>query len=265
MGFKENLLKKIKIDHLAKQVLASISHPDSDLRIDKTVMKSLLEMAPYKPVKERDLELYIQDISDGLKKIIVLDNELPIYKTTIADVALRKSPTIKEMINIRNAIKIINDKDVKVSRKKQSLEIIQKECIDLIDLSFEKSDLEDIENDGVISLDRGYTEGVIESIVLFSALLGYKEAPKAFQINHCKLIGTLTKKETGEMLLGPVVIYNIMHNILQFIQEPVSSLKESHIRHLHSVAAGKEKALYESAAVLGYLKNEILKKKGNVL
>ena len=49
---------------------------------------------------------------------------------------MRKSPTIKEMISIRNAFKIINDKDVKISTKDESLKTIQKECIDLIDLSF---------------------------------------------------------------------------------------------------------------------------------
>ncbi|MBW1814368.1 MAG: hypothetical protein JRJ39_12055 [Deltaproteobacteria bacterium] len=223
-------------------------------------MRSILELSPYKARKERDLELYIQETNTNQKKIIVLDNELPIYNTTIEDVALRKSPTIKEMVNIRNAIKIINDKDVKTSRKEESLKIIQKECIDMIDLSFEKSDLDEIENDGVISLERGYPEGVIESISLFAELLGYTEAPKAFKINHCKLFGALTKKENKEMLLGPIVIYNIMHNTIKLIDESISSVKEFQMKHLHNIATEKEKAVKEGASVIKHLKDEIIKR-----
>jgi len=260
MPFKENLLKKIKIDDMAKKVLASIGPSDSGLKIDKETMRSILELSPYELRRERDLELYIQKTSSDQRKIVVLDNELPIYSTTIEDVILRKSPTIKEMLNIRNAIKIINDKDVKISRKEESLKIIQKECIDMINLSFEKSDLNGIENDGAISLERGYSEGVIESISLFAELLGYTEAPKAFKIGHCKLFGALTKKINNEMMLGPVVIYNIMHNSIKLIDESISSVKEFQMKHLHSIATGKEKAVKEGASVFKHLKDEISKR-----
>ena len=97
-------------------------------------------------------------------------------------------------------IKIINDKDVKISRKEESLKRIQTDCIDMIDLSFDKPDLDEIENDGVVSLERGYTEGVMESIILFAELLGYTDAPKSFKVNHCRLFGVLQKKENNEKL-----------------------------------------------------------------
>jgi len=245
---------------MAKKVFASIGPSDSGLKIDKETMRSILEFSPYKPRKERDLELYIQETNTDKNKIIVLDNELPIYNTTIEDVALRKSPTIKEMVNIRNAIKIINDKDVKTSRKEESLKIIQKECIDMIDLSFKKADLDEIENDGMISLERGYDEGVIESISLFAELLDYMDVPKVFKISHCKLFGALTKKENNETLLGPVVIYNIMHNTIKFIDEPISSAKEPQRKYLHRIATGKEKAVMEGTDVFKHLKGEIIKR-----
>ena len=260
MSFKENLLKKIDIDNMAKKALASIGPADSGLKIDKEIMRSILELSSYEPKKERDLELFIQKTNADLKRIIVLDNELPIYNTTIEDVALRKSPTIKEMLSIRNAIKIINDKDVKISRKEESLRHIQKECIDMIDLSFEKSDLDEIENDGVMSLERGYTEGVIESIILFAELLEYTEAPKTFNVSHCKLFGALEKKETNEIVFGPIVIYNIMHNTIKWVEDPLSSLKEFHLKLLHNIATGKEKAAKEGAAVFQLLKDEIIKR-----
>jgi hypothetical protein len=260
MAFKENLLKKMNINHMAKKILASIGPSDSGLKIDKETMRSLLEMSPYEPIKERDLELYIQRSTNDQKKIIVLDNELPIYETTIEDVALRKSPTVKEMVTIRNIVKIINDKDVKISRKEQSLKTIQLECIGLLDLSFNRSDLDEIENDGVISLERGYSEGVIESISLFAELLEYTEAPKAFKVSHCQLFGHISKKENNEIGFGPAVIYNLMHNTITFIDESINNLNKSQIKHLHSIASGKETAVLEGAPVLKHLKDEIIKR-----
>ena len=47
MSFKENLLKKIQIDALAKRVISSLGPPDSGMRIDKEAMRSLLEMSIY--------------------------------------------------------------------------------------------------------------------------------------------------------------------------------------------------------------------------
>jgi len=51
----------------------------------------------------------------------VFDNELPIYHTTVADVALRKSPYWQQMFSIRNIKKIMNRHDVLVSEGKESL------------------------------------------------------------------------------------------------------------------------------------------------
>ncbi|MBU2621632.1 MAG: hypothetical protein KKD92_04875, partial [Proteobacteria bacterium] len=112
MSFKENLLKKIRIDKMAEKMLNSIGPPDSGRKVDKETMRKMLEMSAYQTRKERDLELYIHDNADGIKRILVLDNELPLYNTTVDDVVLRKSPTLKEMLSIRNALKILNDADV---------------------------------------------------------------------------------------------------------------------------------------------------------
>ena len=126
MSFKENLLKKIEINKLSRKVLQTLGPADSGLKIDKEAMRNLLETGPYQYRKERDLDLYIEQPDDGESIILVLDNELPIYKTTIEDVLIRKSPYTKEMLNIRNIIKILKDSDVKISRKEASVEIVQK-------------------------------------------------------------------------------------------------------------------------------------------
>ena len=117
MSFKENLLKKIKIDKMARQAIASIGPVDSGRKIDKKIMRELLEMTGYTYKRKRDLDLYIEDIGAEKTRILVLDNDLAIYNTSVYDVAMRKSPTVKEMMNPFNVVKILKDTDVVISKK----------------------------------------------------------------------------------------------------------------------------------------------------
>jgi hypothetical protein len=254
MSFKENLLTKLKIDHLANKVIASIAPVESGSKVDKDAMRSLLEMSPYQHQKERDLDLYIEDIDQVQKKIFVLDNELPIYLTTIDDVVMRKSPLIKEMVKIRNIIKILKDTDVKLSRKEDSVKAIQKECIDRLDLSFAASDIDEIARDGKASLERDYADGVIECLDLFAELLDYQAPPKAFQLGRHKMIGDLTPKAGGEVLYGPIIIYSQIHGTLKLIDEPISSFDKTRIEIFQQVAEGKQKAAAEGPDVFEHLK-----------
>ena len=54
-------------------------------------------------------------------KVLVFDNELALYHSTVDDVALRKSPEWKEMVSIRTVRRILNDQDVVVSKGKESI------------------------------------------------------------------------------------------------------------------------------------------------
>jgi len=261
MSFKENLLTKLKINKLAQKVIASIGPVESGSKVDKDAMRRLLEMSPYQHQKERDLDLYVEATEQEQKKIFVLDNELPIYQTTIGDVAIRKSPLIKEMVKIRNIIKILKDADVKLSRKDESVKAIQKECIDQLDLSFNAADIDEIVKDGQAALEKDYPDGVIECLELFAELLDYKPAPKAFQLGRHKIFGGLTAKAGGEVLYGPMFIYSLIHGRLKLIDEQISSLDESKIELVQQVAAGKQKAAVEGADVFEHLKNTVLKEK----
>ncbi len=260
MSFKENLLAKIKINGLAAKVIDSIGPAESGRKIDKETMRSLLEMSPYQYQKARDLDLYVENMDQEQKKIFVLDNELPIYKTTIDDVAMRKSPLIKEMANIRNMIKILKDSDVKLSRKQESVKAIQSDCIDPLDLSFNESDIDEIAKDGQTSFERHYPDGVIECLELFAELLDYKPAPKAFQLSRHKIIGELTPKAGGELLYGPMIIYSLLHGTLKVIEDQISSFDKTKIELIQQVATGKQKAAIEGTDVFEYLKNTVLKK-----
>lgn len=257
MAFKQNLLMKIRIDRLTSGIIASVGSADSDKKTDKEAMKQLLEMSSYRYRKERDLNLYISDQAE-VHKILVLDNELAIYDSTPQDVGLRKSPTVREMLNVFNVIKILNDSDVVKSKREESVRIIQRDCIARLDLSFGKTDIEEIEIDGMASLESGYAEGVTESLSLFAELLNYVSAPKTFQISGHRIMGKLHKKENGETLFGSVIIYSIIHNTLKRIDKQLStSSKEDH-EFLSRIALGKEKASQESIEVFRILKDVII-------
>ena len=182
MSFRDNLLKKIEIDKNAKAVLDSIGPAGSVHKVDKTSMIYLLDRAAYRYEKKRDLDLYYKEQDDGKKRIVVLDNDLSIYHTTIDDVVIRKSPYVKEMISIRNVIKILNDTDVVVSKKEASVRAIQKESVDALDLSFDESDLEEIQKSGTEALAISNSEGVMEALLLFCEILGYVTPPKSFVV-----------------------------------------------------------------------------------
>ena len=256
MSFKDNLLKKIKIINMSKKVLSSIGPPDSERKTDKATMRRLLGMSPYTLTKKRDLDLYIKGDPEEKGEILVLDNELAIYNTTTDDVALRKSPTIKEMVSVRNAIKILSDSDVVISKKEETVNTIRKECIDLLDLSFNKADIEEIEKEGSASLENGYSDGVIESLSLFAELLGFSPPPKAFKIRHCEIIGYLIKKESGKIVFGPAVIYSLTYNTLKLIEKKIGSFDKGGMEYFNQVIAENQEASKEGADVFQYLKEQ---------
>lgn len=259
MSFKKNLLKKIQIGQLSRKVLASFGPPGDPGKIDKDAMRGLLEMSPYLYQKERDLDLFIEKLDGEPSKILVLDNELPIYRTTVEDVAIRKSPYTKEMLSIGNIIKILKDSDVKISRKEASVQLIQKECINRLDLSYNASDIEMIAKEGADSLENGYTDGILESLALFAELLGYQPPPKAFRIRHHEICGAVTEKQSGEIVYGPAVILSLVDNSLGMIENKISSHDKARIEFFQQVDQGKERPDIEGKEVFRYLKNAVLK------
>ena len=257
MPFKDDLLKKLRINQLSRKVLASIGSAESGLKIDKDAMRSLLEIGPYQYQKERDLDLYIQKGDGELSRILVLDNELPIYETTVEDVLIRKSPYTKEMLSIKNIIKILNDSDVKLSRKEASLESVQKECIDSLDLTYNPSDIEAIAAQGADSLANNYFDGILECLALFAELLGYQAPPKVFRIRHHESFGKVAEKENGERLYGPAVVLSHIDNLLVMTKEPIGSFDTGQVALFQKIARGEEKAPLEGKEVFRYLKEAV--------
>lgn len=263
MAFKENLLKKIRIDQLADQVLASIGPEGSEAKLDKNAMRQLLALSPYVHHRERDLDLYVHETDSAVQNILVLDNELPIYRTTLEDVAMRKSPELGEMVKIRNIIKILKDSDVKISRKAESLRAVQAESIARLDLTFTTADIDDIRREGIASLESGYAEGVNESLQLFAELLGYRPPPKPFKVPHSTIYAAAYRKESGEHVIGPVVIFSLIHNALRLSEEQFGSLDKTRVEQFHAIASAKEGTSIQGAAVFEYLRNLVLRSRAN--
>ena len=257
MGFKENLLKKIQIDELVKSARETIRPTESGRRVDKDIMARLLELGGYSSIKERDLTLYILDGDKNNGRFLVLDNDLAIYQTSVADIGLRKSPTVKEMISLRNIKKILVDTDVVLSRKEASLNTIRKACIDQLDLNFDVSDIEAIVQEGQFALERGDHDQVRESLSLFSELLSYAPAPPPFQTKGHEIMGNLAKAEDGEIRFGPLVLYDPDRNILKYIDSPIGSFDKEKMENFKKVLRNEADASVEGAGVFDKLKTEI--------
>lgn len=256
MGFRENLLKKIHINRSADSVMRSINPTDSAKRIDSEAMRELLEMGNYARQQERDLSLYI--LNDD--HILALDNELKIYNCPAEDIGLRKSPTVKEMISIRNAIKILNDKDVVVSRKADTVKRIHHDMINELDLSYDESDIESMVNDGIDAYKNNYTDGVVEILTLFADLLEYKNAPKDFRMSHHHIWGITAESKSGGWLFGPAIIFGLMHNKLKMIETSINSKDKADMERFQQIVKGESDADLTDAAVFNALKHAVLKK-----
>ena len=262
MAFKDNLLKKIKIETLCFKVTGSIGAPDSGNKIDRQAMRELLAMTDFRAQKERDLELYVRADVAGKQDVIVLDNELALYRTTVDDVVLRKSPTLREMISIRNAFKILNDKDVVVAKRSDTVRKIGEELIDSLDLSYTPDDVTAIVDDGAASLQKEYGDGVAECLLVLAEILGYKKPPKVLSQKHYVIWGALERKERGGGFFGPVVTYSYIHNTLRWIDRKIDISNKEQILEFQEEISSKAPSAKMGEGVLLHL-NALIKPGGH--
>jgi hypothetical protein len=244
MGFKENLTRKIEIDRLAAHIIDSVSAgPDSSKRIDKSAARKLLAMAGWQVRRERDLELYLPPEGEN-GTVLVLDNDLPLYRTSVADVALRKSPTVKEMISIRNVKRILNDGDVVIDKKAGTVARFQAAAIARLDLRYTAEDVSSIAYDGAASLESRYPEGVIEALDLLAELLDYAPPPRIFASAHHHICGRLAQ-EGGALRYGPLAVFSRVHNRLWFVDRPLNAADEADGAYFQQVLQAKARVAAE--------------------
>jgi len=257
MTFRENLLKKIAIDRLARRLTATIGPPDSGRRIDRDLARQLLGIAGYEQVRKRDLELYLVPSPSQSPHVLVLDNDLPIYSTTPDDVAMRKSPVVKEMVKIRNIIKILNDSDVVASKKGDSVEKIRVQCIAALDLTYTSEDIKNIETQGSTALDNGYLEGISEALGLFAELLGYTSSPGPLKIPHLSIYGKMDTSPEAGRSFGPMILFDRVNNTLRLIDREISLADKEQLQFTRSVAEGQQAATAEGPAVFAFLRDAV--------
>jgi hypothetical protein len=142
--------------------------------LDKGLTQELLDMTDFENKKVKDLQLYIRPLEGEIMEVVVLDNDLPIYHTTVADVALRKSPHWQQMFSIRNIKKIMNDQDVIISKGKESIKRLHGNALALLDLTYSRDDLAPLMEDARQGLDQKSTEQIQDSLDLFLHLLGFQ-------------------------------------------------------------------------------------------
>jgi hypothetical protein len=189
MSFKENLKAKINLDRLFRKLISTIKEPPGKWWLDKVLTQELLDMTDLERKKFRDLDLYIRPLEGENMEVLVFDNELPIYHTTVADVALRKSPRWQEMFSIRNIKKIMNHHDVLVSKGKESLKRLHANAMALLDLTYTRYDLTLLVEDARGGLERKSVEQIQESLDLFVDLLDFEPVSLGGQEQDLQIFG----------------------------------------------------------------------------
>jgi len=261
MSFMENLKQKLLIDTLAETVSRSIGAPGAFRKIDRETMRRLLSLSPFVLEKRRDLDLYFRELEPGIGEVLVLDNELPLYgNTTLDDVTLRKSPDLKEMISIRNVIKILNDSDILMYKGREALRYVQDRALDLLDLRYEEGDIQEMADKGLEAFARADSEAVMQMLDLFVEILGYESVPAEVLVNDYVMFGASHKDESGKQTFGPIVMYNNKTNTIRLIKTRVPTGDPIQRSVIPGVALGEVAPDAEDYGAFDFLKEEVFKK-----
>ena len=265
MSFKENLLRKIELERLASQVIASCGTEESRHPVDKEAMRSLLELSPYQYQRERDLDLYVKPLEGELRMILVLDNMLPIFQSTVKDVVTRRSPRTLEMWNFRTIRNILVDSDIKMSIRAKSVETVLMDAVAQLDLSYTDTDIENLARDGMGWLAGNNASRVEKSLTLFATLLGYQELSNYLGLEHIVCYGVFASGPDNDSTFGPLVLYRPDDNTLAWINESMSQSDSKKMEFLRSVAAGESSVPVTGDVVFEKLQANVLEQPGRVL
>jgi hypothetical protein len=258
MSFKDNLLQKLELERLAAQVIASCGTEQSQHPVDKEAMRRLLELSPYQYQRQRDLDLYVKPAEGELKMILVLDNKLPIFRSTVQDVVVRRSPRTLEMWKISTIRKILVDSDIKLSTRAKSVETVLKDALAQLDLTYTDKDIEDLAREGMAWLAGNDAENVEKILSLFAALLGYGKQPKDFGLDNTISYGVVTSGRDNEVVFGPLILYRPAANTLAWIDQSIPRSDQQKMGFLRSVATGQTAVPVTGDAVFQKLQANVL-------
>ncbi|MFP4445229.1 MAG: hypothetical protein ACLFPD_03170 [Desulfosudaceae bacterium] len=237
MAFKDELQKKIRADRLAGRVTASLAGSGQDRSLDKGAMRSLLEMAGYRSRAERTLDLYARDFAAAPPEILVLDNELKFFRTFPEDVALRKDPTIREMVRPRNMLKIINDKPVVVCQGPETVERVRREILAELDLAYTADDIREIGHEGQQALAAADAAGIETILSMFAELLALESLPSP--VPEAALWGHPQSGAEPEPVYKPVVLAGRFEGLLKLFTDPLTRKQVTDKKSVQGMLAGQ--------------------------
>lgn len=262
MSFRQNLETKIQLDKLTATVSQSMGTQVGTRKVDKDAMRKLLALSPYTVEKRRDLELYLHLVDRDKGEILVLDNELPLYTdTTVDDVVLRRSPELKEMISIRNIIKILNDSDILLCKGQETVQHVYQRSLELLDLRYNKEDIDQLEAAAKQGFVAGDSDKVMEILHLFVEIMDYEFVPAEFAVNHYAIFGPCDRTQATSPVFAYLVMYNEKGNELKLINHRAEQGNPAAQELVYSVAEGTTAPDMESSQVLRFLAEEAMGRK----
>jgi hypothetical protein len=253
MSFKENLKAKIKLDRLYQSLVSTMRETPGKRWLDKGLTKELLARTDFEHKKVRDLHLYIRPLKAEIMEVAVLDNELPIYHTTVDDVTLRKSPYWQQMFSIRNVRKIMNDHDVIASKGKESLKRLHASALALLDLTYTRDDLALLLEDARRGLEQESISQIQESLDLFVELLDFQ--PLSLEVLEPHFQSFARPKINGGVvsIFEHLILLNEENLSLGLKKGAFSPQSDSDLGRVMEYARGKETADLQGIDVFEFL------------
>jgi hypothetical protein len=263
MTFKENLKGKIKLDRLLRKLVSTIAEPPGQRRLDKILTQELLDMTDFEHKEVRDLHLYVRPLEGEIMEVLVLDNELPIYHTTVDDAALRKSPWVKEMFSIRNIKKIMNDQDVVASKGVESLKRIHANALALLDLTYTRDDLAFLVEDARQALEQKSITQIQESFDLFFELLDFQPVTLGMLEQNFQIFARPKANGSAVATLEHLILFDKEKLSLGLKEGVFSPQSDSDLAWVSQYVRGEEPADLQGVDVFEFLVKLALEKAQN--
>ena len=264
MSFKEHLKKKIHLDGLLQEISATMRETPGHRRLDKNLTQELLDKTDFEHVKARDLHLYVRPFEGETKEVLVFDNELPIYHTTVDDVALRKSPEWKEMFSIRNIKRVLNDQDVIVSRGKDSLARIHAKALALLNLNYDRDDLALLVEDARQGLEQNSLEQIQESFDLFFELIDFQPVSLGALEQDLQFFARPRIDGGSSTTFDDPIFFHEGNLVVGLKKGSFSPRSDSDLAWVRQYAQGEKSADLEGIDVFDFLAKLALEKKAEV-
>jgi hypothetical protein len=260
MSLKENLKAKIKLDALLRRLVSTIREPPGKRWLDKVLTQELLGMTDFVHRKVSSLHLYGRPLEGEIMEVLVLDNELPIYHTTIADVALRKNPYWQQMFSVKNIKKIMSDKDIIVCKGKESLKRLHANALALLDLAYTRDDVAQLVEDARRGLERESVSEIRESLDLFFELLGFEPVSLGGPERELETFAGPKLGGGADPVFEHLILFDEAALSLCLKKGPFSPQNDSGLAWVMRYARGEERADLQDISVFEFLSELALEK-----